>query len=478
MRTTERLSEIKRTKIVCTIGPASSDPAIMEEMMREGMDVARLNFSHGDYGGHEEKIRQLKRLSKKLGRPVAILQDLGGGKVRVGEIEGGIINLESGTTITLTTEKIRGNANKISVNYPGLAEDVKKGDTILLADGTLELKVTDVEPPEVNCLVVVGGELSSHKGINMPSGELKAKALTDKDKEDLLFGMQQEVDLIAISYVRDREDILEAKEVLRSKDADIPIIAKIERHAALRHIEEIIKEADGIMVARGDLGVEIPLEDVPLVQKDLIRRANIAGKPVITATQMLRSMVENPRPTRAEASDVANAIFDGTDAVMLSEETATGRYPVEAVKFMVTIAQATEKAFPHDAFLPPEPHQKGEIADSMSHAACLLAEDLGVAAIITPTRTGRTARLVSRYRPRYPILAFSPKPSTVRRLILSWGVHPILVPEFTNVEEIVGKGITAALHRGWVEKGQRVVVTAGTPVDLPGTTNLIKVEEL
>ncbi|MBW2039827.1 MAG: pyruvate kinase [Deltaproteobacteria bacterium] len=469
---------IKRTKIVCTIGPASSDPGVMEEMIREGMDVARLNFSHGNRQGHGEKIKQLKRLSKKLGRPVAILQDLGGGKVRVGEIKGGVIYLESGATLTLTSKRTKGTANKISVNYPGLAEDVRKGDTILLADGTLELKVMAVEPPEVRCLVIVGGELSSHKGVNMPSGELRARVLTDKDKEDLLFGVEEEVDLIALSYVRNREDILEAKEVLRSKGADIPIIAKIERHAALKHIEEIMETADGIMVARGDLGVEIPLEEVPLIQKELIKRANSAGKPVITATQMLRSMVGNPRPTRAEASDVANAIFDGTDAVMLSEETATGRYPVEAVKFMVLMAQAAERTFPHKVFLLPKPYQSGEIADSMSHAACLLAEDLGVAAIITPTRTGRTARLVSRYRPRYPVLAFSPEASTVRRLILSWGVFPILVPEFNNAEEIVGKGITAALQRGWVEKGQRVVVTAGTPVDLPGTTNLIKVEEL
>jgi pyruvate kinase len=324
----------------------------------------------------------------------------------------------------------------------------------------------------------VGGEISSHKGVNIPSGELRAKALTDKDKDDLLFGVQAQVDFVALSFVRGGEDIQEAREILRSHNADIPIIAKIERHEALGHLDAIMQEADGIMVARGDLGVEIPLEEVPLVQKQLIKRANTLGKPVITATQMLRSMVESPRPTRAEASDVANAILDGTDALMLSEETATGRYPVESVRFMVMIAQATEKSFPHEAFLPPDPYQKGEIADAMSHAACQLAADLGVAAIITPTLTGRTARLVSRYRPRYPILAFSPQSTTVRQLILSWGVHPILVPEFTNVDEIVGKGITAALRGGWVAKGQRVVVTAGTPVDLPGTTNLITVKEL
>jgi pyruvate kinase len=474
----DRRKEIKKTKIVCTVGPASSDPAVMEEMIRQGMDVARLNFSHGDRQGHGEMISQVRRLSATVGRPVAILQDLGGGKVRLGRIKGGTVSVDTGATLTLTTRQMEGTAQKISVTYPGLTDDVREGDTILLADGTLELKVSAVNPPEITCQVVVGGKISSHKGVNMPSSELRAKALTDQDKEDLRFGVQAEVDLIALSYVRGGEDIREAKEIVQSQNADIPIIAKIERQEALTHIDEIMQEADGIMVARGDLGVEIPLERVPLVQKDLIKRANRLGKPVITATQMLRSMVESPRPTRAEASDVANAILDGTDAVMLSEETATGRYPVEAVRFMVMIAQSIEQGFPYGAFLPPDPYHKGEIADSMSHAACQLAEDLGATAIITPTRTGRTARLVSRYRPRHPILAFSPKATTVRRLILSWGVYPILVPEFTNVDEIVGKGITAALRRGWVAKGERVVVTAGTPIDLPGTTNLITVEEL
>jgi pyruvate kinase len=450
----------------------------MEEMIREGMDVARLNFSHGDQQGHAEKITLIRKLSAKTGIPIAILQDLGGGKIRLGEIAGGSVSLDSGATITLTTEPLKGDAKRISVTYAGLTADVKEGDTILLADGTLELKVAAVKPPDVVCQVVLGGEISSHKGVNIPSGELGIKALTDKDRADLLFGVKSEVDFIALSFVRSGDDIKEAKEILRSQHADIPVIAKIERHEALGHIDEIMQEADGIMVARGDLGVEIPLEEVPLVQKQLIKKANTLGKPVITATQMLRSMVESPRPTRAEASDVANAILDGTDAVMLSEETAIGRYPVEAVRFMVMIAQATERSFPHEVFLPPDPYQKGEIADAMSHAACNLAADLDVAALITPTLRGRTARLVSRYRPRHPILAFSPKSATVRQLILSWGVHPILVPEFTNVDEIIGKGITAALKGGWVAKGQRVVVTAGTPVDLPGTTNLITVKEL
>ncbi len=292
--------EIKKTKIVCTIGPASSDPAILEEMIRQGMDVARLNFSHGDHQGHAEKITLIRRLSAKAGIPIAILQDLGGEKIRLGEIEGETVSLASGAAITLTTKPITGNVHKISVTYPGLTNDVKEGDTILLADGTLELKVTAVKPPEVLCRVVVGGEISSHKGVTIPSGELRARALTEKDKEDLLFGLQAGVDFIALSFVKDSGDIREAKEILRSHHADIPVIAKIERHEALGHIDEIMQEADGIMVARGDLGVEIPLEEVPLVQKRLIKKANILGKPVITATQMLRSMVESPRPTRAE----------------------------------------------------------------------------------------------------------------------------------------------------------------------------------
>lgn len=474
----EDIQNAKRTKIVCTLGPASRDPAILEQMIREGMDVARLNFSYAEHSDHEQTIRQLKQVSAKTGNPVAILQDLGGGKVRVGEMREGAVYLKNGATFTLTTTSILGTEDEASVTYPGFTEDVKEGDTLLLADGTLELKVLAVDPPDVRCSVTVGGELSSHKGINLPSGDLKVKALTDKDKEDLLFGVEAEVDFVSLSYVRDQDDILEAREVLRSKGADTPLIAKIERHAALEHIDRIMETADGIMVARGDLGVEIPLSEVPLVQKRLIKTSNRLGTPVITATQMLRSMVQNPRPTRAEASDVANAILDGTDAVMLSEETAIGLYPVQAVKFMALIARATEEAFPHDHFLPPDPYQQGEIEDSVSHAACNLAKDLDVDAIITPTRTGRTARLVSRYRPRCPIIAFSPKPSTVRRLILSWGVYPITVVEFTNVDEIIGKGITAALQRRWVKKGQRVVVTAGTPVDLPGTTNLITVEQL
>jgi pyruvate kinase len=447
-------------------------------MISAGMDVARLNFSYGDHDEHRQTINLLRTLSDSVGRPVAILQDLAGSKVRIGDIAHGQVFLAPDSRVTLTTDRVLGTEEKIPVSYAGLINDVKTDDTILLADGALELRVLEVEPPDIICSVVVGGELTSHKGINLPSSNLSSSALTDKDRRDIFFGVESDVDYIALSYVGTPDDIFETKHIVASRGADIPIMAKIERHVALDCIDDIVDAADGIMVARGDLGVEIPLQDVPMVQKQLIRKSNAIGKPVITATQMLRSMVQNPRPTRAEASDVANAIMDGTDAVMLSEETATGEYPTEAVRFMGMIARATETHFPHQTFLTNDPYQPGEIEDSMSHGACRLAHDLKVAAIITPTRTGRTARLVSRYRPRYPIIAFSPKLATVRRLILSWGVYPIVVPEFTNVDEIIGKGLTAALTRGWVHKGERVVVTAGTPVDLPGTTNLITVEQL
>lgn len=467
----------KKTKIVCTIGPASSDPAILEGMIRAGMDAARLNFSHGDREGHAKNISLIKHLSAKIGRPVAILQDLAGRKIRLGEIEGGGVVLKTGATITLTSRPLLGSAQFLPIADPDFAKQIKEGKKILLADGAIELQVLSISPSDVTCRVLVGGKVTSAKGVQIPAGGTTG-GLTEKDKADLLFGIEIGVDFVAISFVKGKEEIVEAKGIMRAHHADIPIIAKIELQDALDNIDEILQEADGIMVARGDLGVEIPLEEVPIVQKRLIKKANAIGKPVITATQMLGSMVENPRPSRAEASDVANAILDGTDALMLSEETAIGSYPVEAVRHLSQIAAATEKYLPHRAFLPPAPYQLGEVADSMSHAACLMAEDLGVAAIITPTMKGRTARLISRYRPRQPILAITPLASTTRQLILSWGVHTILVPQFTNVDEIIGKGITAALQGGWVAKGERVVVTAGTPVDLPGTTNLITVKEL
>jgi len=468
----------QKTKIVCTIGPATRSAATIRALVRAGMDVARLNFSHGTPDEHAEVLERVRAASKRFGVPVAVLQDLSGPKVRLGEVRDGACVLRPRRTVVLTVENVVGDEQCLSVSYKQLAAEVRPRQPILINDGAVRLSVVETDGTRVTCRVVTGGTVSSRKGVNLPRTTLSVGSLTTKDRADAAWGLEHDVDFFALSFVRSADDVKALRSIITKADKATPIIAKIEKREALRNLDEILRVADGVMVARGDLGVEINLADIPAAQKRIIAACNRAGKPVITATQMLESMVTNARPTRAEVTDVANAILDGTDAVMLSEETATGRYPVDAVKFMALIAWATERSFPHEAFLPPNPYQRGEIADSMSHAACRLAEDLGVAAIITPTRTGRTARLVSRYRPRSPILAFSPKSTTVRRLVLSWGVYPILVTEFTNVDEIVGKGITAALQRGWVAKGQRVVVTAGTPVDLPGTTNLITVEEL
>jgi pyruvate kinase len=367
----------------------------------------------------------------------------------------------------------------VSVTYPDLPREVKPGDTLLLSDGSLELKVLEITNADIKCQVIVGGTLSSHKGINLPTSSIKAPSLTDKDKDDLAFGIQQGVDYVALSFVRSASDVLEARQLIQQHGATIPIIAKIEKHEALENIDEIIKVVDGIMVARGDLGVETPLEKVPLVQKMLIERSNRAGKPVITATQMLRSMVDNPRPTRAEVTDVANAILDGTDAVMLSEETAIGNYPVQAVEMMVRIAEDAEKGFPFDEWRRRLERERVEtLPEAVGRAACHLAEDIEAAAIITCTQSGSTARLVAKYRPRQPILASTPVEKTYRQLALIWGATPVLIEAVKNTDDMMNKVFSAALTSGLVQHGQKVVITAGVPVGVPGTTNLIKAEVL
>jgi pyruvate kinase len=342
---------MKKTKIVCTIGPASGSREVLKALIESGMDVARLNFSHGTYEEHREKVRLIRALSEELDRPVAILQDLRGPKIRVGAIPDPGIRLEPGQKFILTTREIEGSVDGVSVSYPDLARDVKTGDRILLADGLMELVVRDTTDTDIVSEVVIGGDLTSHKGINLPTGTISVAAITEKDREDLRFGLENDVDYVALSFVRRPEDILDLKEMIRTAGKDIPVIAKIEKHEALEHVEEILSAADGVMVARGDLGVEIPLEQVPAIQKMLVEKANALGRPVIIATQMLRSMVSAPRPTRAEATDVANAVLDGADAVMLSEETASGHFPVEAVRFMVRIIENAEEHFPHSRYL-------------------------------------------------------------------------------------------------------------------------------
>jgi pyruvate kinase len=466
---------MRKTKIVCTIGPASESPQIVKELIKGGMDVARLNFSHGTRKWHRQKIREIRRISRELKKPVAILQDLGGPKIRIGLIKGGATELRPGGTFILTNRQILGNEREVSVTYRLLPQVVKPGDSILLADGMLELRVLDTDKTDIRCHVVVGGPLSSQKGINLPTKSIRLPSLTDKDKTDLLFGIKQGVDLVALSFVRRAHDVKIAKDIIERNRANIPVIAKIEKHEALECIDDILDAADGIMVARGDLGVETPLERVPAVQKILIKKSNAAAKPVITATQMLKSMVENVRPTRAETTDVVNAIYDGTDGVMLSEETASGRFPVKSVQMMVRIAKVADKSFPFEKF-PGAPSIRENHPRAISQAACYLAQGINAAAIITPTESGATARFISAFRPPQPIVALSPRPYTVKRLAVCWGVFPFLVKEFKDTDDAFKKSIDVAKRSGIVSKGDTVVITAGIPAGVPGNTNLIKIE--
>jgi pyruvate kinase len=464
------------TKIVCTIGPASESPAIIRALIQGGMDVARLNFSHGTQHGHAEKIRLIRKLSGELGKPVAILQDLAGPKIRVGPIPEPGVRLEAGHSFTLTSNEVMGSNERVSVSYKDLPDEVKEGDRILLADGFMELKVKSVAGPEIRCEVITGGVLTSHKGINLPSGTTQMPSMTEKDRSDLLFGLRHDVDYVALSFVRTAGDLSEVKEIIREEKKTTPVIAKIEKHEAIANIEEIMGAADGIMVARGDLGVEIPLEQVPELQKALIRRANRLGKPVITATQMLHSMVRSPRPTRAEATDVANAVLDGTDAVMLSEETAMGKYPVEAVQFMARILGNTERYYPHERYL--QPPQEKEVGQSVAFVSCVLADHLDATAIVAPTRSGKTARHISRFRPKQGIIALSPNAVNVRRLALFWGCAPLLVSEPRDTDDMIEEATLSATKTGFVSEGDLVVITAGQPVWVAGTTNMLRVKRI
>ncbi|RLB91640.1 MAG: pyruvate kinase [Deltaproteobacteria bacterium] len=465
------------TKIVCTIGPASESADIIRAMIESGMNVARLNFSHGSHAGHKEKILVIRSVSDELDRPVAILQDLAGPKIRVGNIPEPGIRLEPGETFALTNQQIEGTRNRISVTYPNLPEEVEEGDRILLSDGSIEVTVREKTDSEIYCKVITGGVLTSHKGLNLPTRTLQVPSLTEKDREDLIFGLENDVDYVALSFVRRAEDILQVREIIRQKKRDVPVIAKIEKHEAIDCIDEIMEAADGIMVARGDLGVEIPLEEVPLIQKMLIQKASALGKPVITATQMLRSMVDSPRPTRAEVTDVANAVLDGTDAVMLSEETATGSYPVEAIRFMVRIAKTAEGHFAHEKYLELSPQKN--IPESVAHAACVLADHLKASAIITPTQSGQTAKYISRFRPAQPIIAISASQDVVRQLTLFRGCLPrLMVDTGASDDVIIDRATERALGTGRVSRGDLVVITAGYPIGGKGRTNMVRVKRL
>jgi pyruvate kinase len=468
---------LRRTKIICTIGPATDAPETLTALIDAGMNVARLNFSHGSAEEHRQRMNHIRAIAKAKNLPMAILQDLGGPKLRTGVMAKPAV-LKTGETFVLTNRSVPGDEQAVSVTYLDLPAQVHAGDTILLADGAITLRVVEKNDTDLRCRVIDGGALSSNKGINLPGRSLPIQALTEKDKKDLGSGLAMGVDCVALSFVRQADDIRKVRALMAENNRIVPVIAKIEKHEALQNIDGIIDVADGIMVARGDLAVETALEQVPVAQKMIIKKCNQMGKPVITATQMLKSMVEEPRPTRAEAADVANAVLDGTDAVMLSEETTIGKHPVQAVKVMDKILRTTEKALEPRDHLPTEKlHGEITTAAAISHAVVNMARDLKVAAILTPTRSGATARMVARYRPRVPIIALSHRWETVRWLAVVWGVYPIFIAEqYHNSDELITYCKQAALSTGLVRRGDTVLIVAGLPPGDQSTTNLIKVE--
>ena len=472
------LTNCRKTKIVCTIGPVSADPEVLQQLAVAGMDVVRLNFSHGDQDSHLRVIQAVRRISRDLGREIGILQDLAGPKIRIGNLPVAERTLRAGEEVFLTAAVASTDAT-IPVNYPHLLEDVFEGEQILMADGLIDLRVEEKLGERLRCRVVSGGTIQSHKGVNLPASNLRISAVTNKDLADLAFGLEQGVDFVALSFVRHEDDLVPVRAMLdRSRPRPL-LIAKIEKSQAVARLEQIMAEVDGLMVARGDLGVEMPLEEVPITQKKIIRTARQAGKPVITATQMLLSMVTNPRPTRAEVTDVANAILDGTDALMLSDETTLGAHPVEAVAVLDRIARSTEPYMDEQAFLNEAVTDFLPVtATAISRAACWLAQDLRAAAIVASTSSGSTARLVARFRPSCPVVALTPELATQRQLSLSWGVIADLVQSFGTTDQMFALARSWALAKGIAATTDRLVITAGIPVGVSGTTNLVKVLEL
>ena len=457
---------MKKTKIVCTMGPNSNDENIMRQLVKEGMDIARFNFSHGSHEEQKGRMDMLKKIREEEKKPVAILLDTKGPEIRTGVLKDGKkVLLKEGETITLTNEEIEGDETKVSLTYKGLVDDVQIGNMILIDDGLIGLKVKEKTETDIICTIVNGGELGERKGVNVPNVPVRLPAITEKDKEDLNFGVEQDIDFIAASFVRNAECILEIRSYLNKCGAPyIPIIAKIENSEGIDNIDEIIRCADGIMVARGDLGVEIPAEEVPYLQKLIIQKCNDNYKPVITATQMLDSMIRNPRPTRAEVTDVANAVYDGTDAVMLSGETAQGKYPLEALQMMVHIIEQTEQHLDYDSMLEKEHgHLRGGVSSAIGYSSVLAAANLNAKCIITPSVSGATSRVVSNLRPRQEILGVTPNERTLRRMSIYWGVRPLKSLEVDTTEDICENAIELAQVKQYVEPGDVVVITAGIP---------------
>lgn len=468
---------MRKTKIVCTIGPATNDETMLRELMLAGMDVARINFSHGTHEAAKEIADRIKKVRKELDLPVAILLDTKGPEIRLKKFKNGKAVLKEGQTFTLCTHDVEGDEKMVSITYEDLPKDVAVGSRILIDDGLIELHVTSVKNDKIVCVVENGGTISDNKGVNVPNVELSMPYMSEKDKSDILFGIEQDFDFIAASFCRTAEDALEIKQLLeRNGGRDINLIAKIENAQGVNNIDEILNVADGIMVARGDMGVEIDMQDLPVIQKDLIKKTYRAGKRVITATQMLDSMIRNPRPTRAEVSDVANAIYDGTSAIMLSGETAMGKYPVESVKTMASIAERTENDIDYIHRLKQMDFTSGfDVTNAISHATCTTAHDLGAAAIIALTYSGGTARQISRFRPNCPIIAPTLSEKARRQLNLSWGVIPVMSKVAANSDELFDSSVDDAEKMNLVKNGDLVVITGGVPLGVAGTTNIMKV---
>lgn len=471
---------MRKTKIVCTLGPATDNDEILMELMKNGMDVARFNFSHGTHEDHKRRFDKIKQFREKLGLPIATMLDTKGPEVRVKDFEGGKVFLENGTKFVLTTRELMGTASGASVTYKGLPKDVSVGTRILIDDGLIELKVLHVTDTDVECEVICGGYVSNHKGVNIPNVDLSMPYLNDVDRSDILFGIEQGFDFIAASFVRCADDVLQIKKLLEENNChSINIISKIENTQGVNNIDEIIQVSDGIMVARGDMGVEIPNEDVPVMQKMIIKKVYNAGKQVITATQMLDSMIKNPRPTRAETADVANAIYDGTSAIMLSGETAAGKYPVESVQTMNRIAIRTEEDIDYvKRFMALHRKSDIDVTEAISHATCTTAHDLKAKVIITVSKSGKTARMVSKYRPDCDIIACTVEESVSRQLNLSWGVTPILIKEEKDTFELFDHAVEKVKELGYLSEGDLTVVTAGVPLGISGTTNMLKVHSV
>ena len=468
---------MRKTKIICTLGPATDKEGIMEALIREGMNVARFNFSHGTHEEQKNRLEKLKTLCRQFDRPIAALLDTKGPEIRIGCFKDHRITLEEGQKFTLVNDETEGTQEQVTISYKDLYKDVKPGDSILIDDGLVGMEVVEISDKDIVCIVKNGGDISDHKGVNVPGVELKMPFISQKDREDLLFGIQEDFDFVAASFTRTADDVKEMRKLLNDNGGrDIHIIAKIENQQGVDNIDAIIEEADGIMIARGDMGVEIPLEHVPIIQQKIIEKVYEAGKVVITATQMLDSMMIHPRPTRAETTDVANAIYQGTSAIMLSGETAAGKYPVEALKMMVKIAAHMERNIEYNGiFRRRERSEDPDITNAISHATCMTAIDLKANAILAVSKTGNTARMISKYRPECLIVGCSSSEKVYRQLNLSWGILPLQIREEYSSEILCLRAIEAAQAHGIVGDGDKVVFTGGIPLGIPGRTNLIRV---